>query len=182
MSDVKEVALASEGNSMAEELFHCNGGHVVSSAYKRKNGELYCPQCFPEGSPKAAMVIFQQADGRVLCVFNRHFKTMGLPCGKLEDNESSRDAAIREAQEETNLQPRDLGFCHTEPADEDFMAVDVYVCRDWSALRRARAPEDTSQAWLYPDEVVEVSKFGGRLRETFLKIGIEPHGRGTRWT
>lgn len=132
--------------------------------------------------PKAAMVIFQHTDGRVLCVFNRHFKTMGLPCGKIEDGEKSLDAAVREAQEEVNLQPRNLGFCHTEPGDEEIMAVDVYTCHEWSALRRPHAPEDTSQAWLYPDEVIEVSKFGRRLRETFLKIGINPHGAGTRWT
>lgn len=131
--------------------------------------------------PKAAMVIFQQADGRVLCVFNRRFKTMGLPCGKVEEGEKSLDAACREAEEEANVQPRDLGYRHTEPADEDFMQVDVFTCSSWSALRRVRSPEDTSTAWLYPDEVVEVSKFGKRLRETFLKIGIEPHGQGTRW-
>ena len=83
---------------------------------------------------QAASIPFRIRNGRIeiALVTSLRSKRWVLPKGSLDDGEQSRDAAIRETEEEAgligDLEPRPLGRYHFTRSNERY-AVDVYLMR-----------------------------------------------------
>jgi len=106
-------------------------------------------------------------DGRVLLVKRGHPPLAGewsIPGGVLEVGETLREAAIREAREETCLtvEPADLlGVYDRVLRDDDGRAVYHYVLIDFLCCRvggEARAADDADEVrWFTPEEAGELA-------------------------
>ena len=106
-------------------------------------------------------------DGRVLLVKRGHPPLAGewsIPGGVLEVGETLREAAIREAREETCLtvEPADLlGVYDRVLHDDDGRTVYHYVLIDFLCRRvwgEARAADDADEVrWFTPEEVGELA-------------------------
>lgn len=110
---------------------------------------------------KKAAVTLIIKDGLILSVSRRHDSTkFGLPGGKVEENEESWQAAIRETQEETgvNVEKCEHIFTRMEPrhapSGTDFM-TDCFYASDWNG-----EPRDSDEGivkWLTVKELTETN-------------------------
>ncbi len=106
----------------------------------------------------AACMIIINKNGLILSISRRHDKTkFGLPGGKVEENESIMDAAIRETFEETGVKVTSCYevFKREEPRGtpdgEDFFCTCFYAT-DWSG--EAHNSEEGEVTWLSEAELV----------------------------
>lgn len=76
-----------------------------------------------------------------------------LPAGHVEAGESIKNAAIREAHEETGavIKPEDLEFCHVVYHHSDHLYVDFYwLCTKWMGEIENKEPQKCSELAFYP--------------------------------
>ncbi len=117
----------------------------------------------------AVMLIIK--DGLILAVSRRYDKTkFGLPGGKVEPDETTEAAAIRETFEETGVQVTkcEFIFLRDEPKDrpegEDFHAY-CYYATEWSG-----DPHDSEEGvvkWLTEQQITsDTGPFGDYNRRT----------------
>lgn len=105
----------------------------------------------------AACMIILNENGLVLSISRRNDKTkFGLPGGKVEDNETIKDAAIRETFEETGIKVTSCieVFKREEPRGtpdgEDFFCTCFYAT-NWSGT--PQNSEEGEVAWLSEEEL-----------------------------
>src|SRR5690242_13282304 len=112
--------------------------------------------------PYAASYLIFRKDGKLAFVLRSNTAWMngyyGLVSGKVEKDESFRQAAVREAREEAgvDIEPEDLKqvlvMDRNESSDDDMTWVDVYFeASKWKGEVRNNEPEvHSSLDWLDP--------------------------------
>lgn len=114
----------------------------------------------------AALVMLKRADGKIAFVLRSSTAWMngfyGLPAGKVEENESFRQAAIREAYEEAGvvLKPKNLHHvvtCHRLASDENRAWLDMlFEASEWEGDVTNAEPDHHSEiAWFALDALPE---------------------------
>jgi ADP-ribose pyrophosphatase YjhB (NUDIX family) len=106
-----------------------------------------CPDCgfIHFRDPKVAAVVFIERDHRVLLTrraFNPERGKWALPAGYIDDGEDPRDAAIREAREETGLNIEITGLLGVENGPEALGASIVIIYAATARNGVARAQDD----------------------------------------
>ncbi len=105
---------------------------------------------------EAAVTLFIK-DGLILGISRRHDKTKyGLIGGGVEENETPKQAAIREAKEEADLQLNDckLIFQRVEESDSQsgyFSIAYCFYAIDWEGIPRSM--EEGEVKWLTVEEL-----------------------------
>lgn len=109
---------------------------------------------------RAAVGLVVHADGRVLAVTNRRHKGWGLPGGKVETNETPKEALIREMQEEIGsvALPGDLALLFASAWGPDQRLVYLFHVAALDGEPRA-IEADTECAWLIFGELLLNSPF-----------------------
>ena len=123
---------------------------------------------------RAAVVLLEREDGRVLCVWNRRYAGWSLPGGMVEPGEAVEHALVREVLEETSLRVTSFTLVHershevvAQVARQD-RASCVSVFRALSAEGSPRQVEPSSPvAWLTREEFLQWSPFGPFYVEVF---------------
>lgn len=122
---------------------------------------------------KAAVSYIENAEGKILAVFNRRAKGFSMPGGKVEPNEDIFEAQARELKEETGLV--------TISAEEVYQGPTATVTDEsrgrWVHLFRVQAegnPEEIEEGcpvqWMTREEFLEVSPFAEFYREAFKVV------------
>ena len=89
-----------------------------------------------------------------------------IPGGHANSGESSKDAAIRELKEETNLDLSNLKLFHSKISEDKI--VDVYVCTDFSG--KAEAADDLQEVqWFEINELPDMKLDGNELIQKAYK-------------
>lgn len=107
--------------------------------------------------PKAASAWIIHESGLVLAVSRKHDENdLGLPGGKLDPNETFREAAIRETKEETNLDiieavPVFAAPCGT-PGIHHVHWCMTFLCKATGELRRM---EKGRVLWTTPERLIK---------------------------
>ena len=110
---------------------------------------------------EVSAVVFTRPDGSVLLA-QRGRKVAApwsweFPGGKLEENESAVEAAIRESEEETGFKPAedDLTYLGTieHDYDEDHVTLHFYSA-PWRSVENPTGPDHEQFRWLSPDPQV----------------------------
>lgn len=109
---------------------------------------------------KASAVAIFDDEGRILLVKEGYgMRRWGLPGGAQEPNEDSRQAAAREAMEETGLEVRvgdRVGEYRISYADgSEQLCVSVFYAEILGGVLRPGAGEITETAWVHPDALPE---------------------------
>lgn len=126
---------------------------------------------------KAAVMLIIE-NGRILSISRRYDQTkFGLPGGKLEPNEASEVAAIRETLEETGVKvSKCIHIFRREelsdrPGGEDFI-TDCYYALEWSGI-----PQDSEEGkveWLSEQELIgnkgAFADYNTKTLSTFRKM------------
>lgn len=107
---------------------------------------------------KVAVVVFYR-EAKILMglrdLVEIHSGCWGLPGGRLEQNESPRDAAIREAIEEVGLEPSAF-VSDCRKVDHLGTVHHFFLCTQWEGVLRNREPEKCSQLqWFEVDRLPE---------------------------
>ena len=89
-----------------------------------------------------------------------------IPGGHANSGESSKDAAIRELKEETNLDLSNLKLFYSKITEDKI--VDVYVCNEFSG--EAKADDDLEEVqWFSVNELPEMRLDGNELIQQAYK-------------
>ena len=89
-----------------------------------------------------------------------------IPGGHANSGESSKDAAIRELKEETNLDLSNLKLFYSKISEDKI--VDVYVCTDFSG--KAEAADDLQEVqWFEINELPDMKLDGNELIQKAYK-------------
>jgi ADP-ribose pyrophosphatase YjhB (NUDIX family) len=122
---------------------------------------------------KAAVSYVEREDGKVLCVFNRRYKTWSLPGGKCEQNETLEAAQARELQEETSMTTKSAILVFDAPSCvevEPDRGRQVYLFR----VEAEGTPKENEAGcpvqWMTRDELLEVSGFKEYYQEAFKVV------------
>ena len=106
---------------------------------------------------QAASIPFRIRNGRIeiALVTSLRSKRWVLPKGSLDDGEQSRDAAIRETEEEAgligDLEPKPLGRYHFTRSNERYV-VDVYLMRVTMVLDHWQEAGMRRRRWIALDK------------------------------
>ncbi len=114
-------------------------------------------------TPYIASFVIVRKGNKIAFVLREHTKWMngyyGLPSGKVENDESYLQAAVREAREEIGIEIklRDLKYLHTSHRREGLYWVDVYFeAMKWKGEPCNNEPNKHSEfAWLDMDDLPE---------------------------
>lgn len=123
----------------------------------------------------AAMILAFNDKGEVLAVSRRdNFHDYGLPGGKLDIDESSLAAAVRETFEETGLMPAFEPVEVFSEFDGEYVSSTFLAETMVGTLKRERG--GGFPRWVHPRRILEGS-FGEYNKKLFEKIGFEvkPH-------
>ena len=89
-----------------------------------------------------------------------------IPGGHANSGESSKDAAVRELKEETNLDLSNLKLFYSKITEDKI--VDVYVCSEFSG--NAQANDDLEEVqWFSVNELPEMRLDGNELIQQAYK-------------
>ena len=89
-----------------------------------------------------------------------------IPGGHANSGESSKDAAIRELKEETNLDLSNLKLFYSKITEDKI--VDVYVCNEFSG--EAKADDDLEEVqWFEINELPDMKLDGNELIQKAYK-------------
>ena len=89
-----------------------------------------------------------------------------IPGGHANSGESSKDAAVRELKEETNLDLSNLKLFYSKISEDKI--VDVYVCTDFSG--KAEAADDLQEVqWFEINELPDMKLDGNELIQKAYK-------------
>ena len=115
---------------------------------------------------KASIAVIKRGD-LVLTVSRRNDLTdMGLPGGKIEENETEIEGLIREVLEETGIQ---IHTCQLLTIREGF-EHEVYVFEAIGWTGQAQSIEGTTIKWLTRNQLAEQKTFGSFNREVMELI------------
>ncbi len=125
---------------------------------------------------KVAVVFFYR-DAKILMGLRDqvevHSGCWGLPGGRLEKNESPRDAAIREATEEVGLTPS-IFESACQLVDLSGTDYSFYLCRQWEGEPKNLEPEKCSQLqWFELDRLP--GNTIGIIAEAIDVLAIQKH-------
>ncbi|MEU2582309.1 NUDIX hydrolase [Streptomyces avermitilis] len=118
------------------------------------------------GDKRLAAAVVMDEEGRVLLVRRSERerflpRVWGVPCGKLEPEESSRDGALRELKEETGLRGEVVRKVGESSFVSDYRGHEIknwqdnFLVRPLSMDITLPAP-DQAYAWLTPSELSSV--------------------------
>jgi 8-oxo-dGTP pyrophosphatase MutT (NUDIX family) len=129
----------------------------------------------------AACTLFEnQADGRILVVWNRRAGGWCLPGGLVEDGERPIDAAVREVREETGIETGQLVEVYCAPHHSPRARADrVHVFTPFPSQRLWQPREVEAGCpvtWLRREELLRVSPF----RDFYVAMFAELDARRVR--
>ena len=117
-------------------------------------------------------------DGRI--VFIRHYRypikqeLIEIPAGSPEPNESLRDCAIRETEEETGMRPTELTYAlefYPSPGSAD-MKAHLFFARGLVKSERLRDPDEPTEPFLVePDRAMEMLR-QGQIQQVGAVLGL----------
>jgi 8-oxo-dGTP diphosphatase len=124
---------------------------------------------------EAAVMVIVNKEGKVLGVSRRYDKTkFGLPGGKLDPEETSEEAAIRETFEETNVMVHTCTYLYKreeapDKPDGEWFYTYCYLALSWSG--EATTLEEGEVKWLTVAELTDPnSAFPEFNTNTFNKL------------
>jgi mutator protein MutT len=143
-------------NIRAGEQIRPNRGNIVADA-EDEEAKI----------PKAACVLIISDDGKILAVSRKNNpQDFGLPGGKVDPGEDSREAAVRELYEETGLIATHCSAVFSQ-YDGSYLTT-TFMCNIEGEI-------DTSESgvirWVDPKTLLQGS-FGDYNRELFNNLGI----------
>lgn len=113
-------------------------------------------------------------DGLILAVSRKDNKELfGFCGGKLNDGETTKEAAIRETKEEVDITVTNCEsiFQRVEKGEVDFL-TDCYYAVEWSGVPKSL--EDCAVEWLTVEEITSTraafGEYNRRTIETFKKL------------
>lgn len=116
---------------------------VADKVHEATDGEDY---------PAAAVIIIK--DGKILCASRRNSEGICGPGGHVEDGETAKDAAIREAQEEFNVVPFNLQPLGVyKGSTGSYLPSMVYFTDQFSGTPEADGDEMINASWLSAEEL-----------------------------
>jgi len=121
---------------------------------------------YDSARPYAASCVLLRRDGKVALVLRSNTDWMngyyGIPGGKVEENESFSEAAIREAKEEAGviIKPENLKqilINHRKADDETISWVDAFFeATEWEGeVNNAESHKHSAIDWFDPDDLPE---------------------------
>ncbi|MBN1502404.1 NUDIX hydrolase [Candidatus Woesearchaeota archaeon] len=108
---------------------------------------------------------FMEHDGKILLLLRHenesHGNTWGLPSGKIEGDETPKDAVIREIEEETNIvvsgkDLKYLGKVYVRYPDGDFIYHIFHSILDKLRDVKLKPEEHTQFKWVTPEEALKM--------------------------
>lgn len=118
-----------------------------------------------------------EKEGKYLCVQEKTPDIYGLwnmPAGKVEKGQTIRDAAIREASEETGYDVeivKELGLYHKEG---EHSLKHVFIANIIGGESNVPNDEIMDMKWLSEDEVIELDK-AGKIRNDWVFSAISDY-------
>ncbi|MBI2022459.1 NUDIX hydrolase [Candidatus Daviesbacteria bacterium] len=116
----------------------------------------------------AGAIVFK--DGKVLLIKNKSIKDKkisfwGFPKGHIEKEESSKDAALRELEEETGIKAEiikkvgESRYIFTQGGERIFKIVIVYLMKYLSGEAKPQIAEIDEVVWMDPDQALKTLTF-----------------------
>jgi 8-oxo-dGTP pyrophosphatase MutT (NUDIX family) len=103
-------------------------------------------------SPKAAVAVVFNSQGKVLAVQRKNSDKIGLPGGKVEGEESTEGTAKRETLEETGYQVFSKRFLGSE-IDKDGFETTAYLCEMVGYDESKKKSGEAACFWVEPSEL-----------------------------
>lgn len=118
---------------------------------------------------KAAVVVIKNNE-KILAVSRKdNYNDWGLPGGKIEENETPKDTAIRETKEETGLTIHDLAEVFVSN-DNTNCLVTAFIVNKWNGNIK-QEKNGGAVGWVSIDDLLNGS-FGEYNKKLFKKINL----------
>lgn len=125
---------------------------------------------------EAAVAVILDENLNVLCVSRKEDHTKyGLIGGKIEDDETPKQAMIREVMEETGLEVVDCKYFFKRQDDDGYTAF-CFLVPMYSWFGTPKNDEGCSLKWMRFEDLIKCSAFPKYNIQTFEKLKKEVKG------
>ena len=148
-----------------------------TGAYGRQKLEFF-PAPFRAPLRSFAALVFPWLEDRIL-LCDIEDRGWCIPSGRVEPNESSREAALREAHEEAGALLGNLQYigCYRITDRSDIRWADVYVARVLELVEMDRNFESRGRRLVHPDELPAIYHLWTPLTEEIFQLSREVYCR-----
>lgn len=128
---------------------------------------------------RSAIAYIERDNKDVLCVWNKKFLTYTLPGGKVENEESIRDACVRELHEETGMNLLQSSLVFVGKHEESVIPGGplCWIYRVVAAGDPVEREKGCPIAWMSREKLIRVSSFRDFYRKAFAHFA--PSGGST---